>query len=133
MAARFEAYTGLTYDVGEEFGVASATIVAQTNLSIFVSLTAFLLILFLEPQFRVFTGWTTKSPDRRPALLALGLFLVFMVVILTPALANYFGLLRAGDLERDAMLVAVPLWFLSLRTAWRAKLFERFLSVDDPE
>jgi hypothetical protein len=106
--------------------VASATIVVQTNLSIFVAVTAFLLILFLEPPFRLFTGWTTKSPDRRPALLALGLFVVFMVVILTPTLANYFGLLRGGGLERDVMLVAVPLWFLSLRTAWRAKLFERF-------
>ena len=133
VVARFEAYTGLTYDVSSGFGVASATIVAQTNLSIFVSLTAFLLILFLEPPFGVFTGWTTKSPDRRPALLALGLFVVFMVVILTPALANYFGLLRAGGLERDVMLVAVPLWFLALRTAWRTKLFERFLSVDDIE
>lgn len=133
VVARFEAYTGLTYDVGEEFGVAAATIVAQTNLSIFVSLTAFLLILFLEPPFRLFTGWTTKSPDRRPALLALGLFVVFLVVILTPALANYFGLLRAGELERDAMLVAVPLWFLALRATWRLKLFERFLSVYDPE
>jgi cation-transporting P-type ATPase E len=133
VAARFEAYTGLTYDVSSGFGVASATIVAQTNLSIFVAVTAFLLILLLEPPFRLFTGWTTKSPDRRPALLALGLFVVFLVVILTPTLANYFGLLRAGGLERDVMLVAVPLWFLSLRTAWRAKLFERFLSVDDPK
>jgi cation-transporting ATPase E len=73
--------------------------VAQTNLSIFVSLTAFILILFLEPPLRVFTGWTTRSPDQRPALLALGLFVVFMVVILTPTLANYFGLLRAGGLN----------------------------------
>ncbi len=131
VVARFEAYTGLSYDVGEEFGEAAATIVAQTNLSIFVSLTAFVLILFLEPPLGMFTGWTTKSPDRRPALLALGLFVVFLVVILTPSLANYFGLLRAGGLERDAMLVTVPLWFLALRTTWRAKLFERFLSMDD--
>jgi cation-transporting ATPase E len=131
VVARFEAYTGLSYDVGEEFGEAAATIVAQTNLSIFVSLTAFVLILFLEPPLGMFTGWTTKSPDRRPALLALGLFVVFLVVILTASLANYFGLLRAGGLERDAMLVTVPLWFLALRTTWRAKLFERFLSMDD--
>lgn len=56
-----------------------------------------------------------------------------LVVILTPSLANYFGLLRSGALERAVMLVAVPLWFLSLRTAWRARLFERFLYVDDLE
>jgi hypothetical protein len=29
------------------------------------------------------------------------------------------------------MLVTVPLWFLSLRTIWRAKLFDRLLTVGD--
>ena len=90
VVARFEAYTGLTYNVDPGFGVAAATIVAQTATSIFVSLTAFSLILFLEPPSRFFTGWTTQSSDKRPALLALGLFLIFLVVIMTPTLANYF-------------------------------------------
>jgi cation-transporting ATPase E len=52
---RFEAFTGLTYDVDDAFGPAVATIVAQTVLSIFISITAFCLILFLEPPIRFFT------------------------------------------------------------------------------
>src|SRR5690606_32810209 len=35
---RFEAYTGLSFNVDPEFGEASATIIAQTALSIFSSL-----------------------------------------------------------------------------------------------
>jgi cation-transporting ATPase E len=133
VVARFENYTGLTYNVDAEFGAAAATIVAQTALSIFVSLAAFGLILFLEPPFRFFTGWTAQSPDKRPALLALGLSLIFIFVIRTPDLANYFGLLTPGGPEFRIILVIMPLWFLILRLIWRAKLFERFLSVEDLE
>jgi len=132
VASRWESYTGLTYDtVG--FGPAAATIVAQTALSTFVSFAAFGLILFLEPPARFFTGWTTQSPDRRPALLAVGLALIYIVVLNTSALANYFGLVTPGGPESRVMLVTLPLWFLSLRTIWRMKLFDRLLSVDASE
>jgi cation-transporting ATPase E len=131
-AARWAAYTGLTYDtVG--FGEAAATIVAQTALSTFVSLAAFGLILFLEPPFRFFAGWAPISPDKRPALLALALAIIFAVVLVTPVTANYFGLVTPGiqGPELKIMLVTLPLWFLSLRTIWRAKLFDRLLTVED--
>ncbi len=131
-AARWAAYTGLTYDtVG--FGPAAATIVAQTALSTFVSFAAFGLILFLEPPFRFFTGWAPVSPDKRPALLALALAIIYVVVLVTPITANYFGLVTPGvrGPEIRVMLVTVPLWFLSLRTIWRAKLFDRLLTVGD--
>lgn len=130
-AARWEAYTGLIYKADAEFGVAAATIVAQTALSTFVSLAAFGLILFLEPPSRFFTGWTTQSPDKRPALLALGLALIYLVVLATPVLANYFGLVTPGGPEPKIMLLTLPIWFLSLRAIWRAKLFEPFLAVDE--
>ena len=131
-AARWEAYTGLTYDtVG--FGPAAATIVAQTALSTFVSLAAFGLILFLEPPSRFFTGWAPVSPDKRPALLALALAIIYVVVLVTPITANYFGLVTPGlqGPELKVMLVTVPLWFLILRLIWRAKLFDRLLTVGD--
>ena len=131
-AARWSAYTGLTYDtVG--FGVAAATIVAQTALSTFVSFAAFGLILFLEPPFRFCTGWAPVSPDKRPALLALALAIIYVVVLVTPVTANYFGLVTPGvqGPELKVMLVAMPLWFLILRTIWRAKLFDRLLMVGD--
>jgi cation-transporting P-type ATPase E len=132
-AARWEAYTGLTYQTDAEFGTAAATIVAQTALSTFVSFAAFGLILFLEPPFRFFAGWAPVSPDKRPALLALALAVIYVVVLVTPLTANYFGLVTPGvqGPEWKVMLVTLPLWFLCLRTIWRAKLFDRLLTVGD--
>jgi cation-transporting ATPase E len=132
-AARWEAYTGLTYRTDAEFGPAAATIVAQTALSTFVSLASFGLILFLEPPSRLFTGWAPTSPDKRPALLALVLAIIFVVVLVTPITANYFGLVTPGvrGPEIKVMLVTLPLWFLILRTIWGAKLFDRLLTVGD--
>jgi len=131
--ARWEAYTGLTYQADAGFGAAAAAIVAQTALSTFVSFAAFGLILFLEPPFRLFTGWAPVSPDKRPALLALALAIIYVVVLVIPITANYFGLVTPGPQgpELKVMLITVPLWFLSLRTIWRAKLFDRLLTVGD--
>jgi cation-transporting P-type ATPase E len=131
--ARWEAYTGLIYKTDEGFGTAAATIVAQTALSTFVSLAAFGLILFLEPPFRFFTGWAPVSPDKRSALLALALAIIYIVVLVTPVTASYFGLVTPGARgpELKVMLITLPLWFLSLRTIWRAKLFDRLLTVGD--
>jgi len=127
---RFETFTGLTYDVDDAFGPAVATIVAQTVLSSFISLTAFCLILFLEPPLRFFTGWTHQSSDKRPALLALGLLLTFAVVLLTPDFAYYFGLFPVGPGVAINVSLAVLLWVLALRTLWRGHLFDRFLGLD---
>ena len=73
------------------------------------------------------------SPDKRPALLALALAVIYVVVLVTPITANYFGLVTPGvqGPELKVMLVTVPLWFLILRTIWRAKLFDRLLTVGD--
>ncbi len=131
--ARWQAYTGLTYQTDTGFGDAAATIVAQTALSTFVSFAAFGLILFLEPPSRFFTGWAPVSPDKRPVLLALALALIYVVVLIIPITANYFGLVTPGPQgpELKVILITVPLWFLSLRTIWRAELFDRLLTVGD--
>ena len=125
---RFEVFTGLT-DTNEEFPLLAATGVAQTALSMFTALAAFLLILFLAPPTRVFTGWTGVVRDRRPALLVGGLLVAFLVVLLTPALAEYFGLLRP-DLPLAAISLVVTLvWFLLLRACWRYDVPARLLGL----
>jgi cation-transporting ATPase E len=130
--ASWEAYTGLDYQTdAANFGTAAATIVAQTALSTFVSLAAFGLILFLEPPFRFFSGWAPVSPDKRPALLALALAIIYVFVLYIRPMANYFGLVTPGGPEPQVMLITLPLWFLSLRMIWRAKLFDRLLTVED--
>jgi cation-transporting P-type ATPase E len=76
---RFEEFTGLTYGADDAFAPAAATIVAQTMLSTYLTVTAFVLILFLAPPARFFTGWTAMVTDTRPAYMALGLFVVLLL------------------------------------------------------
>lgn len=128
--SKWSAYTGLTY-TDATFSTAAATIVAQTALSTFVSLAAFVLILFLEPPTRFFAGWNDVSPDKRPAYLAVALMLIYIVVLYTSTLANYFGLVTPGGPEKWIIPTLIVVWFFTLRTIWRYKWFERVISVDD--
>ena len=131
--AQYEDYTGLTFRQDSSFAVAAATIEAQTMLSLFVSITAFGLILFLEPPGRLFTAWTARSPDRRPALLAAVLLVVFLIVALTPALGNYFALVQVGGIQAIVLTIGVVLWFAALNAVWRARVFDRLFSVEGVE
>ncbi|WP_433729239.1 HAD-IC family P-type ATPase [Actinoplanes sp. CA-051413] len=125
---KFSAYTGVSgTDAG--FADAAATVTAQTALSTFTAVTAFVLILFLAPPWRFFAGWTEPVTDKRPALLALGLFTVFVVVLVIPPAANYFALLPPYKVLAPLILIAVPMWFFVLRGMWRHRLLERALDL----
>ena len=63
---RYEDYTGLTFGQDSSFAVAAATIEAQTMLSLFVSITAFALILFLEPPGAPVHGVDGAQPRPPP-------------------------------------------------------------------
>ncbi|MEZ4584666.1 MAG: HAD-IC family P-type ATPase, partial [Caldilineaceae bacterium] len=126
----YSAYTGVD-PTSPEFGTAFGTIAAQGALSIFISHTAFLLILFLEPPFRFFTGWRTHvSKDKRPALLALALVLLFQIFYFVPTIGGYFGLLEKPPTVYLRILVLVVVWMFAMRTIWRHHLFDRFLGLD---
>jgi cation-transporting ATPase E len=125
----FEKYTGLSAgDAG--FTEAAATIGAQTGLSTYVSVAAFVLILFLEPPTRFFASWTAPSPDKRPAILVAGLVLVFAAVLFTPALSDYFGLTGPARPVFTTVLPALVLWFVALSAAYRFRLLDRVLGLD---
>jgi cation-transporting P-type ATPase E len=129
---RFERFTGLVYGMNDVFASAAATIVAQTVLSIFLTITSFFLILFLEPPARFFTGWTGQSPDSRPTFLALSLFGVLLVILVTPALSTYFALFPIPPGAAAIMGLAVVLWVFAVRFVWRARLFERLVALETP-
>ncbi|HEY2221116.1 HAD-IC family P-type ATPase [Actinomycetospora sp.] len=125
----FESYTGLRYGVDADFVTASATLGAQSGLSMFVSVTAIVLILFLEPPARLFTAWAPISPDRRPAWLAAGLFVALVVVLLVPTTRSYFGL-TAPDPPIIYMVVpTVIVWFVVLSLTLRHRLLERLIGL----
>lgn len=132
---RWSSYTGLNFgDPG--FETATATIVAQSALSSFVTFAAFGLLLFIEPPARFFTGWVERvSPDKRPAWLALVLTVVMLVVLRVDALAGYFGMVTPGFRAPEWKVYAGALivWFFLLRTLWRRRWFDKFLGIDHPD
>lgn len=127
----FERYTGLTYGVDPGFAGAAATIGAQTGLSTFVSLASVLLILYLEPPTRWLAAWTGPSPDKRPALLVLGLLAALAGALFTPTLSGYFGLTGAAPPVYTTVLPVLALWFVLLGLAYRFRLLERILGLQD--
>ncbi len=127
--AMFERATGIHYKDGGLFTLAAATIVAQSTLSVFVGYAAILLLLFVEPPFAFFSGWRGISTDRRPALLAALLSVVFLAAVQIRPIAAYFAMipLSLGNFLRIAAGLAV--WTIVLREAWRRRWFERFFSL----
>ena len=126
--ALWEQYTGLSPS-DPTFVEASATLGAQSGLSVFVSTTAIVLILLLEPPHRIFTAWTSVSSDRRPTWLALGLFAAFAVVLLVPATREYFGLTAPDPPVLEIPGIALVLWFVTLSLALRYRVLERILGL----
>lgn len=127
--AIFEAYTGVApQNVG--YANTVATVLAQGSLSMFISWSACLLILFLEPPSRFFLGWRREvSPDKRPAWLALALIVLFTIIWTYDPLGNYFGILEKPLRPQLQIFGMVVVWFFLLRTIWRTHLFERFLGL----
>jgi cation-transporting ATPase E len=129
----FERYTGLTYRVDTDFPTAAATIGAQTGLSTFICLASFVLILFLAPPTRFFAAWTRPSDDRRPALLVAVLVAAFGAVVFVPALWSYFGLTGPSAPVFATVVPALVLWFAALTAAFRFRLLDRILGLDELE
>jgi cation-transporting ATPase E len=126
----FESYTGIAYgDSG--FAEAAATIGAQTGLSTFVSLASFVLILFLRPPTRFFASWARTVDDKRPAVLVAVLVLLLGAVLFVPVLYNYFGLTDAAEPVFEVVLPALLIWFALLSAAYRFRLLDRVLGLDD--
>jgi cation-transporting P-type ATPase E len=132
-AALFESYTGIAFgDSG--YSNAVATVLAQGSLSMFISWTAALLILFLEPPHRFFLGWRQEvSADKRPAWLALALFFVFLLIWTVDPIGQYFGILfKPLPIILDVLMLVV-VWFFVMRAVWRYHIFERFLGIFVPK
>jgi cation-transporting ATPase E len=126
----FESYTGVTY-TDADFTTAAATIGAQTGLSTFVALASFLLILFLFPPARLFAAWTAPTDDRRPTVLVAVLVVALGAVTTVPALYNYFGITSTNPFVLAVVLIPLALWFVTLSAAYRYRLLDRVLGLDE--
>ncbi len=93
--------------------------------------TGLLLVIFVQPPSEFWVGGDALSGDWRPALLAIGLFLVLLASPYVPILNNFFGLQPLRS-PADAAIIAgvVFIWIGALRLTWRRRLVDRYLDVD---
>lgn len=113
---------GLTY--------AAQLPVAQTSLSAFLILAGLLLVAFAQPPSPWWVAAEGLSSDKRPAVLAAVLIAAFLIILLTPPLAELFALSILGLPEIGLVAVSVLVWILLVRWAWRGRWLARFLGLD---
>ena len=128
--ATFETYTGYPLTSGDEFKHEAARLVSRTALTTFTVLAGIVLVMFVAPPIQFFVAGKNLSEDKRPALLAIGLLLIFIVVVAVKPLRDFFELVLLRPVDYLVLGLAVVLWALVLRFVWHAHLFERFLGLE---
>ena len=104
--------------------------IARTALTTTTVLCGILLIPFVEPPTPAWVGGDELSSDWRPTILALGMLVLYGLVMLVPALRSFFELTPLRGLDVILISALVVVWALVLRFVWRARLFERLLQMD---
>lgn len=102
---------------------------AQTVLVSFLVVVGLLAVVFVQPPSKWWAVISPLSPDRRPALLALGLFVAFVLVSSTLIPRRFFTLARLAPLEVALVAIGGLAWLLVVRFVWRHRLLERFLGL----
>jgi cation-transporting ATPase E len=104
--------------------------VAQSALTTFTIVGGLLLIPFVEPPARVWTGGSSLAGDWRPTLLSLGLLAGYVALLTIPPLRAFFELTALDGRSYLLLGLAALAWAVILRLIWRTRLFERFLQLD---
>ncbi len=79
---------------------------ARTALTSFLVFVGLFLIVFVEPPIRWFAVAEPLTADRRPAYLAIGLGLAFVVVLLTPPARAFFQMIAPAPREGLIVILA---------------------------
>ena len=122
-------FTGLLF-LGTQYDgrtLAQSLQMAQTALTSFLVYAGLLLVIFVEPPIPWFAVAEPLTSDRRPAFLALGLAIGYLVVLQVPFARGFFQLVAPDPREALLVLLAVLAWMLLVRTFWARRLIERFL------
>jgi cation-transporting ATPase E len=106
----------------------AARMSAQTALTTFTLLCGILLIVFVEPPSKFWVGSHALRGDRRIVILALVMFIAYVLLLFIPPLRTLFDLALLGFYDYLFIVLLVVLWVFAVRWAWRARLLERFLS-----
>ncbi len=128
--------TGLSQLIGPEITLRERTLmlslmrpIAQTALASFLVLAGLLLVIFVEPPTKWWTGGDELSGDWKPTLTALILMIAFFIISAVPSLRSIFALRELSWSEWAMTLGATVIWLFAVRFFWRHSVTARFLGI----
>jgi len=109
---------------------ADVVLIAQSALTTFAVFSGLLLVPFVVPPTKFWVGGSELSGDWRPTLLALGMLIVFLIMVAIPAIRAFFSLVPLDSIDYVLIGLITVTWGLIQRWLWRIHLLERFLQLD---
>jgi cation-transporting ATPase E len=103
--------------------------IAQTATITFLILCSLLLIPFVAPPTRWFTGGSPLRGDWRPTWMAVALLALFAGLAAAPFSRHLFELSKLPVWEWGMIVLAAAVWALLVRTIWRSRLLDRLLKT----
>jgi cation-transporting ATPase E len=103
--------------------------IARTALTTAMVMCGLVLIPFVEPPAKAWTGGDVLSGDWRPTVLALGMLGLYGMIMAVPSLRTFFELTPLRGFDYLLIGIVVAGWALLLRLIWRGRLLERLLDV----
>ncbi len=85
-----------------------------------------ILVLFAAPPGPWFAVIEDMDGERRPAYLALAMVPLYALIMVVPALRDFFGLRGLTGTEYGIVATVVLVWMYLLRWVWAERAFDRF-------
>ncbi|HVC79853.1 MAG TPA: HAD-IC family P-type ATPase [Chloroflexota bacterium] len=102
---------------------------AQTALAAFLVFSGLFLVIFIEPPNAWWEGAEKNGGDQKPAVLAVGLMLAYLVISAVSPLRTLFALSPLEPRYLPLVIAALGVWLLLARSFWRGRFLERFLGL----
>lgn len=115
----------------EEFKSRATVFSAQTALTTFFVLTGIMLMVFAAPPVKWLAGGAPYKGNRLPTIAAVVLVIGYLIILSMPRLRFFFDLVNLPAAINIGVVVITLIWIFVQRAAWRSRLFEKFLDLED--
>ncbi|MGI9253247.1 MAG: HAD-IC family P-type ATPase, partial [Thermomicrobiales bacterium] len=104
---------------------------AREGLTHALVLGGLILVLFAAPPIRWFAVVEEPANDWRPAILAMAMVPLYILILWTPNLRDFFGLQTLNATSYLVIGAIIIGWTLLLRLIWQTGSFGRYFGYDD--
>jgi hypothetical protein len=113
-----------------ETAVPTSALLARDSLTYILVLGGLWLVVFAAPPIRWFAVIEETTGDWRPTILAVGMLVLYAVIVSVEALRNFFGVRPLPGWDYVSITAIALGWVVILRYAWLTRAFERFFGYD---